>query len=441
MKKPNLTLQQKLAKRTYKKPNSLYNWFYHLIMADIELSKHNAEIVYKDDIKKEKGPCFLIWNDLSRLDHAYISKATYPRKFSMVAAYNEFFRSHLATVFKMMHILPKKNFCVDMMGMKAILSIIKQGGWVSIAPEALATVSSYNERILPGIGSLLKHCKVPVYCFKFQGQSLAAPVFSPYYRNGGKTLVTVYKLFTEEQIKSLSASELEEKIQDAFSNDDSEWQKQNRFKWDTLGKGCENMHEVCYKCPDCGKEFTMIGKGDEIRCSECGFTIHMNEYLEYEPNRKPAVYMPKHLSDWVLWQRKLIIKEIRENPNYSFTKHLKIGNIPTDHLVKSREISSEVVGEGDFTIDHSGIHFVGTRNGNPYSFDLSYKNYYRLIENINTRNFCLYIDDEYFDFIPEAPVVVKMDLIVQEMHRLHYNIWKPVKEHEYLYKDYPKLPD
>jgi len=435
MKGPKLTNQQLLSKRKFKIPNRLFNWFYHLIMADIELGKHNSEIIYEDDIRKEKGPGFIIWNHLSRLDHAYISKATYPNRFSMVAAYNEFFRSHLAMVFKMMNILPKKNFCVDILGLKAMLSIIRKGGWVSLAPEGMATVTGYNERILPGIGSLLKKCKVPVYFFEFRGQSLAAPVFSPYYRYGGKTVVTVRRLFDGSQLETMSEEKIEEIIQTAVDNDDYAWQAENRFKWNTKGKGCERMHEVCYKCPDCGKEFDMLGSGDEISCSACGFKIHMNEFLAFEPNRTPALYAPEYLSDWAIWERKSVIKEIRDNPDFSFRHHVKIGNIPTDHYVKSKELSSEIVGEGEMTLDHNGIHYVGTRNGQPYRFDLSYKTYCRLCENINTRLFCLYIDDEYFDILPDEPVAVKMDFIVQEMHRLHFNTWKPVKAHEYLYKD------
>ena len=104
-----LTLQQKLYKRKFKKQFFLYNWFYHLVMK-AQVKRQNPEIVYVDDVRKEKGACIILWNHLSRLDHAYVSMATYPNKFSMVAAYNEFFRSHLATVFKMMKILPKKNF-------------------------------------------------------------------------------------------------------------------------------------------------------------------------------------------------------------------------------------------------------------------------------------------------------------------------------------------
>ena len=434
--KEKLTLQQKLAKRKYGKQFFVYNWFYHLVMKS-QLIKINAEIIYKDNIKKEKGPCLILWNHLSRLDHAYVSLATYPRRFSMVAAYNEFFRSHLATVFKMMRILPKKNFCVDTQGMKNMLGMVKKNAFISMAPEGLATLVGYNERILPGLGKFIKHCNVPVYFFKYEGQALAAPVFSSHYRRGGKTQVTVFKIFEKDATKDLTPAQVEEIIQQNISHDDYKWQKEHRYKWNTLGFGADGMGDVCYKCPVCGKEYTMTENGDDLICSECGLKMHVNEYLEFEPNKELTVKI-ENVSDWVLWERSEIIKAVRENPDYSESVNVKIGNIPPYHTVKGFDRSSEVVGEGKLTFDHSGIHYDGTKNGAPYKFDLSYETYCRLIPNINTKLFSLYIDGEYYDFFPDRLCTIKLDFVTQEMNRLHFNTWPPLPEHMYLYEKYKK---
>ena len=174
-----------------------------------------------------------------------------------------------------------------------------------------------------------------------------------------------------------------------------------------------------------------------MTCSSCGLKIHINEYLDFEPN-KELVHKVDSVSDWVLWERSEIIKEIRENPNYSVSVNVKIGNIPTDHLVKGLDRSSEVVGEGKLTFDHSGIHYDGNKNGQPYKFDLSYETYCRLIPNINTKIFSLYIGGEYYDFFPDTPCTIKLDLVTQEMNRLHFNSWPPLPEHLYLYKQYEK---
>ena len=144
--------------------------------------------------------------------------------------------------------------------------------------------------------------------------------------------------------------------------------------------------------------------------------------------------MPKYPSDWVLMERKDIIKQIRENPDFSFSFKTTIGIQPPDHYVKSKDHAAEVVGEGIFTLDHQGLHYDGTKLGEHYHFDLSYEVYYRLIFEVNTHMFALYIDDEYVEFLPEEPVAFKADLICSEMNRLHFKTWPPLERDKYLYE-------
>lgn len=422
----HITLRQELTNRKFKIPNRLFYAIYKLVMVNFEVDKHRPKIHYIDDPRKEKGAAIVLWNHLSRLDHAYILKTFYPRRFNMVAAYNEFFRSHLHWAFKQMSILPKKNFCLDVAGVKAILSIIKQGGVVSMAPEGLATITGQNEAIIPGCGHLLKHCKVPVYFAKFQGEALVAPVFSEHYRKRGQSEVTIYKMFTPEQIKELSEEEIERRLNEEMNHDDYAYQKEHRFVWDTDGHGCEGMEDICYRCPSCGEEFRMHSEGDDLTCDACGYHVHCNEYLELVPDKdtgKGIVYP----TDWARWERKTIIDEIRANPDYSFSFHCKIGTQPEDGLVKGKDKSTEIVGEGTFAVDHQGIHFKGTKNGKPYSLDLSYEQFYRPIPGVNTKGFALYVEkSEYTEFLPEEPVVGKVYLLIPEMARLHTNAYPPL---------------
>jgi hypothetical protein len=431
--KSKATLQQELNRRKYRQPNTFFYWFYKMVMVDFQISKFNPKINRIDDITKEKDGAFLLWNHLSRLDHAYIVKALYPKKFNMVAGYCEFFRSHLAWAFKKQQILPKKNFCMDPAGVKGILSLIKQKGIVTMAPEGLATITGINERFIPGIGHLLKHCGVPVYFARFEGQALVAPVFSSTYRYGGGSEVTLYRMFSKEDMKKLSEEQIEERLLKEFNHDDYDYQEKHHFQWDSKGKACEGMEDICYKCPNCGEEFHLVGKGDDIVCEKCGFSYHSNDHLELVPSKKIESDF-KYPSKWVLWERKCVIDDIRKDPHYSFSFETTLGTQPSDHYVKDKTRSSEVVGEGIFTLDHQGLHYVGTKDGKNFRLDLSYEIYYRLIEEVNTRMFSLYVNGEYFEFAPKKRVVGKADFICQEMHRLHFNTWKCVPEHSFLYQ-------
>lgn len=427
------TLQQELDHRKYQQPSTFGYWFYHLVMVDFQIAKFNPKVTLIDDIKQERNGAFILWNHLSRLDHAYIVKALYPKKFNMVAGYCEFFRSHLAWAFKMQRILPKKNFCLDPVGIKAILSIIKQKGIVAMAPEGLASINGINERFITGVGHLVKYCKVPVYFARFEGQALVAPVFSSTYRYGGGSEVTVFRMFTPEELTQMSEEEIEARLMKEFAHDDYDYQEKHHFHWDTKGNACEGMEDICYKCPSCGEEFHLHGVGDDIRCEKCGFSYHTNSSLELIPS-KTIDHDFKYPSKWVLWERKCIIDEIRKDPAYSFSFETSIGTLPKDHLVQDKSRSSEVVGEGTFTLDHQGMHYVGSKEGQAFRMDLSYALYFRLIEEVNTKMFSLYINGEYYEFTPKIRVVGKADFVCQEMHRLHFNTWPCVPGHEYLYR-------
>ena len=87
------------------------------------------------------------------------------------------------------------------------------------------------------------------------------------------------------------------------------------------------------------------------------------------------------------------------------------------------------------TIDHSGMHFDGTKQGEAWHFDLPYSVLYSLPIVTDTSYFSLYIDREYYDFFPERQSVGKMLVLTEEMHRLHENLWKNFKWYDYMYED------
>lgn len=84
--------------------------------------------------------------------------------------------------------------------------------------------------------------------------------------------------------------------------------------------------------------------------------------------------------------------------------------------------------------NHEGIFFEGTKLGKPFSFKLDYETYNTLVITVDCTYFAFYINGEYFDFFPERPVVGKLLLIVEEMHRLHGGKWKNLPQLDWVYE-------
>ena len=432
MKKEELTLQQKLLRRKYRIPNRLFYWAYHFIMSDLVMPKFHPTYLIKDDINDCQGPAFLIWNHLSRIDHAYLMQACYPRRFNMLAGYNEFFRSHLHTVFKMMNIIPKKNYTRDVPGIRAMNEIIKQGGVVCFSPEGMSSIYGTNQPIIVGTGHFLKHYGIPVYFLKLEGQYLENTKVCLDERYG-RSKATMQILFTKDDLEKLTPEEIEAKINESFRHDDYEWNKTERIEFKNNGEICKRLDDICYKCPRCGAEIQMTAKKDFIKCNNCGNGAHMNDYYDFVPFDDKCV-IPVSPSKWVEWERGEIIKAIRRDPKYFYSEEVKLGYIPSNHWIPDKK-TSELCGSGTFTIDHDGIHFKGTKLGQPWSFDMDYTQVFSLPIITDMSYFSLYVNEEYYDFFPMKPTVGKMLLLTEEMHRLHVNTWKNFSWLDYLYSE------
>lgn len=425
------TLQEKLEKRKFRSPGKAVTFLYNLIGSTVLLPNYAPHITKNADITKRDGPCFLIWNHLSRLDHLYTMKAAYPARYNMVAGYSEFFRAHLYTVFRLNQILPKKVFTNDRLGIKAINAIIKQGGIVTFSPEGMSSIYGVNQPVVPGSGHFLKHYKIPVYYLKLRGQYLTSTKHYLEERKG-RTEAELSLLFTPEQLSEMTAEEIENKLNETFRHDDYEWGQKNHIKWEMHGRSAEHLDEICYRCPRCGEDLVMRAEGSKIRCSKCGNGAVVNDYYEFEPFDDKCV-LPVSPSKWVEQERAAVIDEIRADPGFSFTEDVVLGYLPPYKYVP-KSVTSVDCGQGRITFDHKGIHYKGTRHGQEWSFDLGYSVVYSLIIMTSTAQFSLYVNGQFYEFKPARRSVGKMLLITEEMHRYHYNTWKNLPWYDYMYE-------
>lgn len=434
MKKEKLTYEQKLAKRKYKKPNPFLYFIYHVVISEFVNRKYKCKYTIIDNINDCKGPCFLVWNHLSRLDHCFVMTASYPRRLNILAGYSEFFRSHLSLVFKLNNILPKKNMTVDVQGIKNITRIIKKGGTVAFAPEGLSSNYGSNQPVIPGTGHMLKYFKIPVYFLELRGQYLLNHKTCLEERYGACT-ATMKLLWKPEDLEKMTDEEVENGLNEAFRNDEYEWQKVQKIKWKTNGHICERFEDFCFKCPKCGEMFTMEGKNDHLECKNCGNGATMDDYYEFHPYKDAKIF--ESMTKWVAWERQEIIKDIRKDPNYFYEEHVKLGKLPEYELVKNYG-TSVVCGEGTFRVDHDGVHYKGTKDGKEYGFDLSYKTIYTIVTEKDSSYFNFYVNGTYYDFFPEKASTGYIMLLIEEMHRLHVNTWKNFPWNSYMYENLEK---
>jgi len=427
--KKELTLAEKLHKRQiHQPPKYLYLLLAH-IWKLLFMKRLGVTYDYRVNPKDYDGPFIVVSNHASRADYIYTGIPFLPHRMNYVAGYNEFFRSHLALVFRLLQVIPKKNFTPDIYSMKQINRILKEGGKICIFPEGMSSISGANQPVALGSAKFLKMAGVPVFVTDISGGYLTNTKYCLDERRG-KVHVTVDMLFTPEDLKSMTVDEIHDKLHNAILQDDYAWNKKARVAFDGHGEMAKNMHDLLYWCPRCGKELTMHGEGDKLVCTHCGNGTMVNEYYDLLPLDETCV-IPATPRVW-FDQERARAAEMVKDPDFVLTEHVKLGMLPKYKML-SGDDTSEIVGEGTLTLDKTGLTYRGTCRGEDVTL-------HKPIAQLPTYGMCTdvtriytFIDHEFCEFYPESRSIGKWLHCTEEMHRHMGGKWQNFPDAETRY--------
>lgn len=414
-----MTVAQSIHARKIKRPNAVYNVLgtaWKLFVAP----KYNVHYTLKKDFRGEKGPFFFLSNHASRLDYIFVGMPLLPLRMNFVAGYNEFHRSHLSLVFKLLRVIPKKNFTPDLYTAKEISRVIKSGGGVCLFPEGMSSISGANQPVAVGTGKLIKHYKVPVYYSVIRGGYLTSPKYNLRDRCG-RVEVEYDQLFSPEDLERLTPAQIEEIINRAIYHDDYAWNKEHQYHYDIGETGAEDLEDLLFWCPKCGKQHTMETRGNTIFCTACGNGATLTDTYELVPFDEDCV-IPETQTAWFNAQREVIRREV-EDENFCLEEEVELGILP-DHELLKNQATSQLVGRGTLHLDRTGLTYTGIRDGEPFTFRIKSRQLPTYGMCTDLSRFYTFVDGEFMEFYPKRRVVEKFFLATEEIHRLNGGAWK-----------------
>lgn len=417
-----MTNEKKMYARKIKKPNFIYNLLGGVWRAFM-YKQYGVRYTFKTPFDKKKGPYILISNHASRADYIFTGIPMLPARMNYVAGYNEFYRSHLAGVFKLLQVIPKKNFTPDLYTIKEVSRILRKGGRVVLFPEGMNSISGANQPVAIGTGKFLKHYKVPVYYSVIKGGYLTCPKYNLTDRCG-TIEVEFDRMFTPEELETLTPEQIEDIVNEKLYHDDYAWNKERKYRYNIGENGAEGLETLLFWCPKCKKQHTMRAMGNTITCQACGNGATITDTYEMLPLDETCV-IPETQTKWFNLQREAIREEV-ENPQFELVEKVKLGTLPKKGMLK-KQATSNIVGEGNLILNKSGLTYEGTRDGEPFSFHIESKNLptYGMCTDIS--RFYTFYKGEFMEFYPENNVVEKFFLATEELHRINGGKWQDFK--------------
>ena len=261
------------------------------------------------DLIGKDEPCLILMNHSSFTDMKLAFGIFYPKPMGIVTSVDAM-SGILGKLMRILGCTPTHKYVTDMTLIKDIEYMLKTNKTsVLMYPEAGYSFDGCTTTLPRKMGVLMKRLGVPVVTVITEGAFARDPLYNMLQIRDVKVSAKVKCLATAEELKEKSVAELDALLDEAFSFDNFAWQRDNKVVIDEPFRA-DGLHRILYKCPHCGKENMMEGKGISLSCKSCGKEWEMDVYGQL--SAKDGETEHPHIPDWYKWQRACVHKEIED---------------------------------------------------------------------------------------------------------------------------------
>lgn len=348
----------KLPKLKHKKPLKPQMWLATVVRIICAPTLRKIKFSYTTERMELVGkqPCLILMNHSSFTDMKLAYGIFYPRRMGIVSSVDGM-TGILGKLMRLLGCTPTRKYVTDLSLIKDMEYMIKKNkSSVLMYPEAGYSFDGCATALPRKMGVLMKRLGVPVVTVITQGAFHRDPLYNMLQIRDVKVSAHVKCIATAEEVKEKSVEELDALLEESFSFDNFAWQRDNKVSIDVPFRA-DGLHRILYKCPCCGSENKMEGKGIHLTCQACKKQWTMDEYGQMSANETETEYA--HIPDWYRWQRECVRKELEEGTYLLDTD--------VDIAIQVNLDGVCMVGAGHLTQDLNGFHLTGADGKLDYS--------------------------------------------------------------------------
>ncbi len=344
----------------YQKPSLLHYRFAQVVCGLVSKLIFRNKVL-RNEIKGKKEPFVVIANHQCVLDFVNLIGAC-ARPMSFVISRSFFSTLPIQGYLRKMGVIPKQQFQTTVKDMKQMKAVIDQGAPLVIYPAGLMCEDGLSTPIPAATYKFLRWLGVDVYVARSYGSYFVMPKWNSGFRPG-RTHIDIYKLFSAEELKSVSLKELKKKTDEALLFDAYREQETFLCKYQS-NHVLEGLEHVLYQCPHCGKEYSIaVRNRSTLVCENCGYTVRgdAHGFLHRESPDGPEL---RYVSDW----SRLIFRKLKdtvlEAPDYAVSLKTRI------RTINGKKNKFEDAGEGMLHLSGEGFLLEGTLKGEQFRLKL-----------------------------------------------------------------------
>ncbi len=292
-------------------------------------------------------PCLILMNHSSFIDLKIAAEVLYPRPFNIVCTSDGFVGKNW--LMRAIGCIPTKKFVTDMVLVRDMMFAVKKLKCsVLMFPEASYSFDGTATPLPESLGKCLKIMGVPVVMIRTYGAFSRDPLYNNLKLRKVDVSADMEYLLSPEDIAEKSVEDLNSLLAEKFTFDNFRWQQENNIRIaEAFRADC--LNRVLYKCPHCGTEGKMQGRGISLTCGSCGKRYELTELGYMKATEGETEF--SHVPDWYRWERECVRKEL-EDGTYSL-------NVAVDIYMMVNTKSIYKVGSGRLRHNAEGFHLTG----------------------------------------------------------------------------------
>jgi len=310
--------------------------------------------VEKTGLKGIKPPYLLLCNHNAFFDFMVMTTAIFPHRANYIVAIDGFLISEW--LLRAVGCVGTRKFVSSTRLVKNMMTCRDNGDIVVLFPEARYSLCGTGSVLPYSVAKFIKAYDTPVVMLTMHGHHINAPFWNTKRGGASHQRAEMKLLFSKEETRTLSADDVYARLSDAFIYDDFAWQLENKIQVKSKTRA-EGLHKILYQCCNCGEEYYMSSKGDELYCEKCGSRWKMDVYGQLAAVSGETKF--SHIPDWYEWERGNVKDEV-ERGEYRFESPVRV-----DSLANAKGFID--LGSGTLTHDSDGFTLKVTCQGEEYT--------------------------------------------------------------------------
>lgn len=329
------------------KPSIFFRTLLKLLSAaDLKATNFHCRSIGMERLGADE-PCLFLMNHSSFIDLKIASTILYPRPFNIVCTSDGF----VGKAWLMRHLgcIPTQKFVSDLSLVRDMLYTVKElRSSILMYPEASYSFDGTATPLPESIGKCVKMLGVPLVMIRTYGAFARDPLYNGLQLRKVEVSADMEYLLSPQEIAGASPAEINALLAERFSFDNFRDQQERNIRI-TEPFRADGLNRVLYKCPHCGKEGAMTGKGITLRCGSCSKPYLLTEtgFLQAQEGETEFPHIP----EWYRWERSCVRQELLDG-SYRLDIPVRICM-----LVDSKSIYR--VGEGRLIHTREGFHLSG----------------------------------------------------------------------------------